>query len=240
MEIQKKENLDSTENSSLESQWLSTTDPEVFIKNNQTFNTLMMRYRCAILELHTRLDVLNDEFSVANKRNPISSIKSRIKSPGSIYEKLRRRGFEFTEENIITQLDDVAGVRVICPFVSDVYTIVELIKSQKDLTIIKEKDYIKVPKDNGYRSCHLIVDVPIFFSSGIHKMRAEIQIRTIGMDLWASVDHQLHYKKNLGMNENVAFIEQELLRAAEAVHQNDKHMEEIKSLIGQFEDTQLF
>lgn len=240
MELSNKESLDMGQHTTLKTQWLNTTDPEEFIRINRNFNTLMMRYRCAILELHTRLDVLNDEFSVAYKRNPISSIKSRIKSPGSIYEKLTRRGFEFTEENIITQLDDVAGVRVICPFISDVYTIVELITSQTDLTILKTKDYIQSPKDNGYRSCHLIVEVPIFFSNGMHQMRAEIQIRTIGMDLWASVDHQLHYKKNLGMDENVAFIEQELLRAAEAVHQNDQHMEKIKSMIGQFEDRQLF
>lgn len=220
----------------LETQWLNTMNPEEFIRNNQTFNTLMMRYRCAIHELHTRLDVLNDEFSVANKRNPISSIKSRIKSPGSIYEKLRRRNLDFTEENIVDLLDDVAGVRVVCPFISDVYTIARLIAAQDDLTILKEKDYIKEPKANGYRSYHMIVEVPVFFSNGKHPMRAEIQIRTISMDFWASVDHQLHYKKNLGLNKDVAAIEAELRKAAEAANYTDRHMEEIKSMIGDFED----
>lgn len=220
----------------LESQWLNSMNPEDFIRNNSNFNNLMMRYRSAIRELHTRLEVLNDEFSVASKRNPISSIKSRVKSPASIYEKLHRRNLSFTEENIINLLDDVAGVRVVCPFISDVYMIAELIASQDDITILKAKDYIKDPKANGYRSYHLIVEVPVFFSDGKHQMRAEIQIRTIGMDFWASVDHQLHYKKNLGLTHNVALIEAELRRAAEAVNYTDRHMEEIKSMIGEFEE----
>lgn len=220
----------------LESQWLNAMNPEEFIRNNRNFNNLMMRYRSAIRELHTKLEVLNDEFSVANKRNPISSIKSRVKSPASIYEKLRRRNLPFTEENIINLLDDVAGVRVVCPFISDVYMVAELIASQDDITILKAKDYIKEPKSNGYRSYHLIVEVPVFFSDGKHQMRAEIQIRTIGMDFWASVDHQLHYKKNLGLTHDVALIEAELRRAAEAVNYTDRHMEEIKSMIGEFED----
>lgn len=222
--------------SALETEWLSTMNPEEFIRNNSNFNTLMMRYRCAILELQTKLDVLNVEFSVANKRNPIATIKSRIKSPGSIYEKLRRRNLPFTEESIINELDDVAGVRVVCPFISDVYAIAELIAAQDDITILKAKDYIRNPKTNGYRSYHLIVEIPVFFSNGKHYMRAEIQIRTIGMDFWASVDHQLHYKKNLGLDKDVAIIEAELRRAAEAVHFTDRHMEEIKSMIGTFED----
>lgn len=220
----------------LERQWLNAVSPEDFIRNNKTFNSLMMRYRCVIRELQTKLEVLNDEFSADNQRNPISSIKSRIKSPASIYEKLRRKNLPFTEESIEEHLDDVAGVRVICPFISDIYAMVDLITSQDDITILKIKDYIKNPKENGYRSYHMIVEIPVFFSVGKVPMRAEIQIRTIGMDFWASVDHQLHYKKIFGADKDIAAIEQELRKCAEAVNATDRHMEEIKELLGEFED----
>lgn len=221
----------------LEAQWLNAISPEDFIRNNKTFNTLMMRYRCVVREIQTKLEVLDDEFSANTKRNPISSIKSRIKSPTSIYEKLRRRDLPFTEESIVQNLDDVAGIRVICPFISDIYAIANLITSQDDITILKIKDYIKTPKTNGYRSYHMIVEVPVFFTEGKVPMRAEIQIRTIGMDFWASVDHQLRYKKKLNADEaNIAAIEKELLKCAETVTATDHHMEEIKDMIGEFED----
>ena len=221
---------------SLEKQWINAISPEDFIRNNSNFNTLMMKYRCAALELQTKLEVLNAEFSVAHKRNPISTIKSRIKTPASIYEKLRRKNFPFTEESIVSNLDDVAGVRVICPFISDIYAIASLIEAQDDITVIKIKDYIKVPKDNGYRSLHMIVEVPVFFSKGKEQMRAEIQIRTIAMDFWASLDHQLHYKKNLEEVKDLASIEAELRKAADIVSLTDQHMEEIKVMIGNIED----
>lgn len=220
----------------LESQWLNAISPKDFIRNNKNFNTLMMRYRCAIRELQTKLEVLDDEFSANNQRNPISSIKSRIKSPNSIYEKLRRRDLPFTEESIVQNLDDVAGIRVICPFISDIYTIADLIKSQDDINILKVKDYIASPKPNGYRSYHMIVEVPVFFTEGKVPMRAEIQIRTIGMDFWASVDHQLRYKKKIKADKDIEGIERALLKCAETVTATDKHMEEIKDMIGEFED----
>lgn len=220
----------------LEKQWLNAISPEDFIRNNKNFNSLMMKYRCAIREIQTKLEVLNDEFSVANQRNPISSIKSRIKSPSSIYEKLRRRDLPFTEESIVQNLDDVAGVRVICPFISDIYTVANLITSQDDITILKIKDYIKNPKDNGYRSYHMIIEVPVFFSEGKQQMRAEIQIRTIGMDFWASLDHQLHYKKDISSVKNIEAIERELIRCADTVNMTDRHMEEIKDIIGDIQD----
>ena len=135
----------------LESQWLNAISPADFINNNKNFDVLMMKYRCAIREIQTKLEVLDDEFSAVNRRNPISSIKSRVKSPASIYEKLRRRDLPFTEESIVKNLDDVAGIRVICPFISDIYTIANLITSQDDITVLKIKDYIKAPKPNGYR-----------------------------------------------------------------------------------------
>lgn len=218
----------------LEAQWLSAVNPEDFIHNNSTFNSLMMKYRCVIRQIETKLQVLNDEFSVTNKRNPISSIKSRVKSPSSIYGKLKRRGFPFTAESIVKNLDDVAGVRVVCPFISDIYAIAQLISSQDDITVLKIKDYIKNPKENGYRSYHMIVEVPVYFSDGKEPMRAEIQIRTIGMDFWASVDHQLHYKKELVSGMEVSSIEQALALCADTVNETDRRMEAIKDLIGEF------
>ena len=171
--------------------WLDTPDPRIFITNTDRFNDLMLKYRCAIREIRTKLEVLDDEFSVEYKRNPISSIKTRIKSPDSIYRKLQKLDLEFTEENITNTLNDVAGIRVICAFIDDIYTIARLLSSQDDITVLEVKDYIKNPKPNGYRSYHMIVEIPIFFAKGKTPVRAEIQIRTIGMDFWASLEHQL-------------------------------------------------
>ena len=194
----------------------------------------MMKYRCAIREIQTKLEVLDDEFSAVNRRNPISSIKSRVKSPASIYEKLRRRDLPFTEESIVKNLDDVAGIRVICPFISDIYTIANLITSQDDITVLKIKDYIKAPKPNGYRSYHMIVEIPVFFTEGKVPMRAEIQIRTIGMDFWASVDHQLVTKKQSVLTK-ISSHRSRTLKCAQTVSETDCHMEEIKDMIGDFE-----
>ncbi len=236
MEMPAKDQPVSSQPTALETQWLNAISPEDFIRNNRNFNKLMMNYRCAIREMRTKLEVLNDEFSVMNKRNPISSIKSRVKTPASIYDKLHRRGLPFTEESIIKNLDDVAGIRVICPFISDIYAMAELITAQDDINVLKIKDYIKTPKENGYRSYHMIVEIPVFFSEGKVPLRAEIQIRTIGMDFWASVDHQLHYKKTMNSVKDPAVIEKELWRCAETVHATDMHMEEIKRMLGEFAD----
>ena len=159
--------------------------PERFIKNTDYYNSLMMMYRCAIREIRTKLEVLDDEFSITYKRNPISSIKSRIKTPLSIYNKLQRLGYDFTEQNIREHLNDVAGIRVICSFIDDIYSVAKLLSDQDDITILRIKDYIQKPKPNGYRSYHMIVEIPVFFAEGKTPMRAEIQIRTIGMDFWA-------------------------------------------------------
>lgn len=176
-------------------EWLDTADPQTFVNNTAKFNDLMMMYRCTIREVRTKLEVLNDEFSVEYKRNPISFIKTRIKKPESILKKLNKLGYDFTAENIQEHLNDVAGVRVVCAFLDDIYTIAELLASQDDITVIQVKDYIKNPKPNGYRSYHMIVEIPVFFSKGKTPMRAEIQIRTNGMDFWATLEHQLRYKK---------------------------------------------
>lgn len=217
--------------------WLNySVSPEQFIQNTKKFNDLMMMYRCTVREIRTKLEVLDDEFSATYRRNPISSIKSRIKSPVSIYNKLKKLGYEFNEENIRTKLHDVAGVRVICSFINDIYAIAKLLSDQDDITVVEIRDYIKNPKPNGYRSYHMIVDIPVFFSSGKTMMRAEIQIRTIGMDFWASLEHQLRYKQGIENLDNYQEISNELLECAQNVIRTDNHMQTIKDMIGTFND----
>ena len=212
--------------------WLDTPDPQRFIKNAAKFNDLMMMYRCAIREVQTKLEVLDDEFSVEYKRNPISFIKTRIKKPESIYRKLQKLGYDFTAENIQEQLNDVAGVRVVCAFIDDIYTVANLIAGQDDIKVIKIKDYIKNPKPNGYRSYHMIVEIPVFFSKGKTPMRVELQIRTNGMDFWATLEHDLRYKKELPL---VQEIQDELHECAEAIAMTDNKMMEIRDKIELFQ-----
>lgn len=215
--------------------WLNSNAQD-FICNASKFNDLMMMYRCAIREIRTKFEVLDDEFSVEYKRNPISFIKSRIKKPESIYRKLKKLGYDFTPENIQTKLHDVAGVRVVCAFVDDIYIIADLLSSQDDITVIEIRDYIKNPKPNGYRSYHMIVDIPVFFSKGKTPMRAEIQIRTIGMDFWATLEHQLRYKKGIEQMEGYETIGNALYDCAQTVTHMDSEMQKIKNMIGQFHD----
>ena len=190
----------------------------------------------SIREVQTKLEVLDDEFSVEYKRNPISFIKTRIKKPESIYRKLLKLGYDFTAENIQEQLNDVAGVRVVCAFIDDIYTVANLIAGQDDIKVIKIKDYIKNPKPNGYRSYHMIVEIPVFFSKGKTPMRVELQIRTNGMDFWATLEHQLRYKKGIEDLPGYAEISEELLRSAQAVIETDNEMQQIKNKIGMFHD----
>ena len=212
------------------------SDAQSFIANASRFNDLMMMYRCAIREIRTKFEVLDDEFSVEYKRNPISFIKSRIKKPASIYRKLKKLGYDFSPENIQTKLHDVAGVRVVCAFVDDIYTVADLLAAQDDITIVEIRDYIKNPKPNGYRSYHMIVDVPVFFSKGKTLMRAEIQIRTIGMDFWATLEHQLRYKKGIEQMDGYEDISHALFDCAQTVSHMDNEMEKIKNMIGQFHE----
>ena len=209
-------------------EWLDTVDPQTFVNNTAKFNDLMMMYRCTIREVRTKLEVLNDEFSVEYKRNPISFIKTRIKKPESILKKLNKLGYDFTAENIQEHLNDVAGVRVVCAFLDDIYTIAELLASQDDITVIQVKDYIKNPKPNGYRSYHMIVEIPVFFSKGKTPMRAEIQIRTNGMDFWATLEHQLRYKKGIEEMDGYEQISDELAKTAHELNNMDLEMQNIK------------
>lgn len=203
--------------------------PDVLINQAREFQVIMMMYTCAIREVKTKLEVLNDELSVRNQRNPIEVIKSRVKRPLSIVEKLQRRDLPVSLDSIIDNLDDVAGIRVICSFVDDIYAIANMLVSQDDITVVAVKDYIKNPKPNGYRSYHLILEIPVFFSDQKKSMRVEVQIRTIAMDFWASLDHQLKYKKEMG--PAATQISEELRQCAEVIADTDKRMLEIRKNI---------
>ena len=189
----------------------------------------MMMYTCAIREIKTKLEVLNDELSVRNSRNPIELVKSRVKKPISIVEKLQRRGLPVSLESMMENLDDVAGIRVICSFLDDIYAVAEMLARQDDVHIIAIKDYIRHPKKNGYRSYHMIVEIPVFFSDQKKWMRTEVQIRTIAMDFWASLDHQLKYKKEV--EEYSHEISEELRECADVIAQTDERMLGIRKRI---------
>ena len=169
---------------------------ELIASNKAPFDELMAYYRCAIMEIETKFNVLNEEFSLQYDRNPIESVKSRIKSTDSIVRKLRDRGLPFSLESIERSISDIAGVRVICSFPEDIYLLADCLLRQNDITLIERKDYIKNPKKNGYRSLHLIVKINVFFSDGMRQVPVEVQMRTIAMNFWASTEHQLRYKKD--------------------------------------------
>ncbi|MCI5647933.1 MAG: GTP pyrophosphokinase family protein [Fusicatenibacter sp.] len=190
----------------------------------QPFLRLMMEYHCAMEEIATKLRNLNLEFAQVYNRNPFETIKTRIKSPSSILEKMQRRGYDITIGNLEEKLSDIAGVRVICSFQKDIYTLADLLLQQDDVVLLERKDYIQNPKQNGYRSLHLIVEVPIFLSSGKKMRKVEIQFRTIAMDFWASLDHKLRYKKDL---KNAEMVAAELRECAETICGIDVKMQGI-------------
>ncbi|MBQ7078022.1 MAG: GTP pyrophosphokinase family protein [Lachnospiraceae bacterium] len=197
---------------------------EIF-ESAKEFQDMMMRYECAAMEIETKIKILNEEFSLRTQRNPIESIKSRIKSPASIYEKMSRKGYDMTIEAMEQHLSDIAGVRVICSFPEDIYAVARLITEQDDIIILEIKDYIAKPKENGYRSLHLIVAVPIFLANEKRNMKVEIQFRTIAMDFWASLEHKVKYKKNV---ENPEEIARELKECADIITSVDYRMQEIE------------
>ena len=199
-----------------------------FIEDMKRFEELMMMYSCAIKEVQTKLDVLNTDFSVRYNRNPIEFIQSRIKKPVSIATKLSSKGCQVSVENIVYNLNDVAGLRVICSFIDDIYAVAEKLISQNDITLIEAKDYISHPKPNGYRSLHLIIEVPVFFADHTRNMRVEVQIRTIAMDFWASLEHQLKYKKDIDDAESIMY---ELRACADVINRTDYHMQSLRDRI---------
>ncbi len=203
--------------------------PDPLIEQAYQFQEAMMMYTCAIREIKTKLEVLNDELSVRNSRNPIEMVKSRVKKPISIVEKLERRGLPVSLESMMEHLDDVAGIRVICSFLDDIYAVAEMLTRQDDVHIIAIKDYIRHPKSNGYRSYHMIVEIPVFFSDQKKWMRVEVQIRTIAMDFWASLDHQLKYKKEV--QDYSEEISVELRECADVIAQTDTKMLGIRKRI---------
>lgn len=186
---------------------------------------LMSYYKCAMMEIETKFRVLDEEYSLLHDRNPISSIKSRLKKLPSITEKLQRRGLELSLSSVEENLTDVAGVRVICAFVEDVYTLADALLAQDDVKLIERKDYIANPKENGYRSLHLIVEIPIFLEKEKKHMKVEVQLRTIAMNCWASLEHQLYYKKNYEFSDE---MKAELYECAKLSSELDAKMDKLR------------
>lgn len=199
----------------------------------KSFIEMQLLYKSAIKEIRTKLEILDDEFKFKYKRNPIHSIKSRIKSPDSILYKLNRKGLDLSIEAAKSNITDIAGIRVICSYIDDIYLITKLIKLQDDIVIIRERDYIKNPKPNGYRSYHIVLKIPVFFSDKTELVPIEVQIRTIAMDFWASLEHQLHYKSE----ETIpASIINELQKCAETIAETDFKMQEIYNELEKLDD----
>ena len=190
----------------------------------EEFMAMRFRFQSAMREVRTKLEILDDEFSMRHSRNPIHHMESRIKSPHSIIQKLRRKGLPPTTQAAMENLQDIAGIRVVCAYLNDTYAIAELLGKQDDLRIVRVRDYIKEPKPNGYRSLHVIVEVPVFLSTGKEVLPVEVQIRTIAMDFWASLEHQLRYKETSSVPET---LNQQLYGAAERIAALDGEMQHI-------------
>ena len=210
--------------SEISSQVGDVTIPAEFLEQAEQIQGLLLYYSYAIKEVRTKLEILNEELAFKTKRNPIESIESRVKKPASIIEKLRRRNFPVSVESVFENLHDVAGVRVICSFIDDIYDVAEMFLSQDDITLIEKKDYIQNPKSNGYRSLHLIIEVPIFLSDRTLNMKVEVQIRTMAMDFWAALEHQANYKKGI---DGIDSLVVELTDCANIINQTDRRMQEI-------------
>lgn len=204
----------------------------MLIKNAGPIRELMAYFKCAMMEIETKFKVLNEQFSLEYDRNPIESISTRIKSPQSIYGKIEKRGLPHDISVLEKDIHDIAGVRIICSFEDDIYMLRNCLLAQDDITLIKEKDYIKNPKQNGYRSLHLIVEVPIFLQNEKRPMKVEIQFRTIAMDSWASLEHRLRYKKDLPP-ETQAEISDKLMKCAKISAELDSIMLSLKKTVSE-------
>lgn len=194
------------------------------IKNYEdvdSWKTIMFLYTSALKEVGTKLEILNDEFQHVHQYNPIEHIKTRVKTPESIVKKLRKYGYEISIENMVKYVNDIAGVRLICSFTSDIYQLAEMIGNQSDLKVLSIKDYIKNPKESGYKSYHMLVSVPIYLSDSVVDTKVEIQIRTIAMDFWASLEHKIYYKFEGNAPE---YISRELKECAKMVSELDDKM----------------
>lgn len=188
------------------------------------FKKLMLMYNSALKEIETKVNILSDEFRTLYRYNPIEHIKTRIKTPESIIKKLERKNLGLTYNNMINHLNDVAGIRIVCSFVPDIYRIVEMLEKAGDLKILEKRDYIKHPKPSGYSSYHVIALVPVSFSNGTVEVKVEIQIRTIAMDFWASLEHKIKYKYENGVPKNIS---KELIACAKMANQLDLRMSKL-------------
>lgn len=207
-------------------------DPEAeeFVRGE--YARLYKDYNCAIREVRTKLEVLNDDFELAHQHNPIHSMNARVKSVGSIIEKCYRMNYPLEDCKFTKYMMDIAGIRVICHYIDDIYTVAELLGSQPDIEVVTIKDYIENPKPNGYRSLHLVVKVPVYFVEGVKTLPVEVQIRTMAMDFWASLEHKLRYKSD---GTIPAFVSRELKECAEAISNSDQQMQKIHSFLDQLD-----
>ena len=205
---------------------------EMIQKNKRPFDLLMSYYQCAVMEIETKFRVLNQEYSLEYDRNPIEDIKSRVKSMESLIKKIRKKDIPLTLSSIEENIHDIAGVRVICSFPDDIYMLADCLLSQDDITLLEKKDYIKNPKPGGYRSLHLIVSVPIFLQDGKRNMTVEVQLRTIAMDFWASLEHKLRYKKDIPADK-AKYLEDEMLACAQISADLDMRMQNVRDVIAE-------
>ena len=189
-------------------------------------------YSAALRQMETKMQILNDEFQHVHQYNPIEHIKARIKTPESIVKKLKRYGQESTIDNMVKYINDIAGIRIICSFTSDIYRIADMIRDQKDIQVIAVKDYITYPKASGYKSYHMIVSIPVYLSDRTVDTKVEIQIRTVAMDFWASLEHKLQYKKNIPESQ-AKFLKDELYACAQQSAALDKRMQNIRNIIAE-------
>ena len=199
------------------------------------WKSVMFLYDSALKEINTKIEILNNEFVHIYNYNPIEHIKSRLKTPDSIVKKLKRYGFEVTIDNMVEKLSDIAGIRIICSFTSDIYQIAEMITKQSDVTVLYVKDYIKNPKPNGYKSYHMVVTIPIYLTDGPVDTKVEIQIRTIAMDFWASLEHKIYYKF---VGNAPAYLQQELKACADVVNMLDVKMFSLNQAILELAEAQ--
>ncbi len=197
-----------------------------------SWKEVQLIYNSALKQISTKLEILNDEFQHVHRYNPIEHIKARIKTPESIVKKLKRNGYESTINNMVNHVNDMAGIRVICSFTSDIYQIAEMISNQSDIKVISVKDYIVNPKPSGYKSYHMLVSVPVYLSDRIEDTKVEIQIRTVAMDFWASLEHKIHYKFEGNAPDH---IREELVECAKMVSELDDRMLSLNKEIQQSE-----
>jgi len=210
-------------------EWERTTfSAEDVAKLYKAYAKIVKNYSAAIKEVQTKLEILDEDFELLHDHDPIHHMETRVKSIESILGKLQRKGLGLSLDSIAENLTDIAGIRVICHYVKDIYTVAELLKAQEDIEVVKETDYIENPKPNGYRSYHLVVKIPVYFVDSTEKMPVEVQIRTIAMDFWASLEHKLRYKSNGTIPK---FIADELRECSDTIAESDLKMQRIHSFL---------